>query len=198
MQERTQQVPAAGEADDEKPETTGSFQGGSEGSSSVPAGRAESARAQHQPPTPAKGAVRTPPRSCRAGQGGRTRGQSQRQEGGPVVHQVSTDEETADALLAAAYEWSTNPGSILNRTSWRTEDEVVLMAGRPALKNIGGLSVCMPSGFPEDVELPPQSVADVERSRYKAAWHEAMQIELIVTKRPVHMKLRHFHEGGNL
>ena len=36
----------------------------------------------------------------------------------------------------------------------------------------------MPSGFPEHVEPPPQSVADVERSQYRAAWQEAMKIEL--------------------
>ena len=37
-------------------------------------------------------------------------------------------------------------------------------------ENKGELSVRMPSGFPEDVEPPPQSVADTERSQYKAAW----------------------------
>ena len=36
----------------------------------------------------------------------------------------------------------------------------------------------MPSSFTEDVEPPPQSVADVERSRYEAAWTKAMQVEL--------------------
>lgn len=36
------------------------------------------------------------------------------------------------------------------------------------------LSVCMPIGFPADVELPPQSVTDVECSSYNAAWHEAV------------------------
>ena len=39
-------------------------------------------------------------------------------------------------------------------------------------------NVCMPSGFPEDVEPPPQSVADVERSQCKAAWRKAMKTEL--------------------
>ena len=38
--------------------------------------------------------------------------------------------------------------------------------------------MCRSSGSPEDVEPLPQSVADVERSQYKAAWHEAVQIEL--------------------
>ena len=55
---------------------------------------------------------------------------------------------------------------------------MALMAGGPAVENKGELSVCMPTGFPEDVEPPPQSVAGVERSRYQAAWHEATQIEL--------------------
>ena len=36
----------------------------------------------------------------------------------------------------------------------------------------------MPSGFPEDVEPHPQSVADVKRSKYKAAWREAMKCEV--------------------
>ena len=52
-----------------------------------------------------------------------------------------------------------------------------MMAGGPA-ETKGELSVCMPSGFPADVEPPPQSVADVERSKYKTAWHDAVRIEL--------------------
>ena len=44
--------------------------------------------------------------------------------------------------------------------------------------NKGGSSVCMSSGFSEDVEPPPQSVADVERSQYKAAWRKAINNEL--------------------
>ena len=36
----------------------------------------------------------------------------------------------------------------------------------------------MPSGFPEDAEPHPQSVADMERFQYKATWHEAMEIGL--------------------
>ena len=38
--------------------------------------------------------------------------------------------------------------------------------------------MCRSSGSPEDVEPLPQSVADVERSQDKAAWHEAMKMEL--------------------
>ena len=38
--------------------------------------------------------------------------------------------------------------------------------------------MCVSSGFPEDVEPPPQSVADVERSKCRAAWHETTKIEL--------------------
>ena len=56
---------------------------------------------------------------------------------------------------------------------------MAMMAGGPdAEENKGELSVRMPSCLPEDVEPPPQSVADVERSSYKAAWHEAMEVEL--------------------
>lgn len=32
--------------------------------------------------------------------------------------------------------------------------------------------------FPKDVESPPQSVADVEHSQYKAAWHEDTKCNL--------------------
>ena len=39
---------------------------------------------------------------------------------------------------------------------------MAMMAGRPAVReNIWELSACMLSGFSEDVEPPPQFVADV-------------------------------------
>ena len=48
---------------------------------------------------------------------------------------------------------------------------MAVMAGGPvAEKNKGELSVRMPSVFPDDVQPTPQSVADIERSQYKAAW----------------------------
>ena len=109
---------------------------------------------------------------------GRTRGQSKRLEETPAEEQFSLNPEVADALLAAAHEW-TKSGSMLKRASWTTEDAMAMMAGGPAAEeNKGELSVRMPSSFPEDVEPPPQPVADVERSQYKSAWHEAMKIEL--------------------
>ena len=55
---------------------------------------------------------------------------------------------------------------------------MAVMAGGPAVEEKGKLSMRMPSGFPVDVEQPPLCVADVECSTYKAAWHEAMKIEL--------------------
>ena len=56
-----------------------------------------------------------------------------------------------------------------------------MMAGGP-VDNKGELKVCMRSGFPADVEPPPQSAADVERSKSKAACHAAVNIELNVHK----------------
>ena len=38
--------------------------------------------------------------------------------------------------------------------------------------------MCMRSGFPETVEPSSQSLADVERSQYKATWHETLEVEL--------------------
>ena len=63
-------------------------------------------------------------------------------------------------------------------TSWTTKDTMAMMAGGPVVEQIeGGLSVCMPSVFPEDVQPPPQPAADVERSQCKAAWQQAMKSE---------------------
>ena len=53
---------------------------------------------------------------------------------------------------------------------------MAMMAEGPAVEENKEVSnVCTPSGFPEDVEPPPQSVADVEGSQYKAAWRKAMK-----------------------
>ena len=56
----------------------------------------------------------------------RTRGQNQRLDGEqpaeqPAEQQQPLNTEIADALLAAAYEW-TKSGSIQKSTSWPTED----------------------------------------------------------------------------
>lgn len=53
-----------------------------------------------------------------------------------------------------------------------------MMVAGPAGHDVGKLSVCMSSGCPVDVESPPQSVADVERSEFKAARHKATQDEV--------------------
>ena len=75
---------------------------------------------------------------------------------------------------------------------------MVLVAVGPAAGNVTGLSVCMPSGFQKDVEPPPQSVADVERSQHKAPRHETMKLSRTVTIRQVHTKPRPHHKGQNL
>ena len=105
---------------------------------------------------------------------GRTRGQSLRLQGNSAQRQRAIE----DAVSAAVQKW-TEFGNILESTSWTTENAMAMIAGGPAVEeNKGKLSVCMPSDFPEDVEPPPQFVADVERSNYKAAWREAMKNEL--------------------
>ena len=59
------------------------------------------------------------------------------------------------------------------------EDAMARMTRGPAAEESTGESnVLMPSDCPEDVEPPPQSVVDVERSQYQAAWREDMIIEL--------------------
>ena len=148
--------------------------------SPVPAGRAESDLREASTPGTDQGIDEVPPAvlSGRAAHElsswgqlpatikGRTRGQSQRPEREPAEEQYRLNPEVADALPAAAHEW-TKSGCMLKSTSWTTEDTMAILAGRPAVEeNKGELSVRMPSGFPEDVEPPPQSVADVERSKY--------------------------------
>ena len=56
-------------------------------------------------------------------------GQSQRLEGEPAQRELSMRPEVADALLAAAYEW-TKSGSMLKRTSWTTEDAMAMNGWR--------------------------------------------------------------------
>ena len=125
----------------ETAETMGSSQGGVVNASSVPAGRAESdpgaasasdtgERNGEDPPAVLLGrsthelsSWRRSPPTVR----GWTRGQSQRLEGEPAVHQLRMNDEVADALLAAAYEWCTKRGSILKRIFWTTENAVALM-----------------------------------------------------------------------
>ena len=149
------------------------------GAFSVPAGRAESgsdasaASITDQgngkgPPTVLSGRAahelsswgRLPPTVM-----GRTRGQSQRLQDESAQRQRVIEE----SMSAAVQKW-TEFGSILANTSWTTEDAMAMMVGGPAAEeNTGESNVCIPSGFQEDVEPPPQSVADVERSQYKVA-----------------------------
>ena len=169
-------------------ETMNSSQEGAMDASSVPAGRAEScsdasaASGTDQgndkgPPAVLSGKAadelsswgRLPPTVM-----GRTRGQSQR-----LRDEFSQRQRVIEEAMSAAVQKWTEFGSILANISWTTEDATAVMAGGPAAEeHTGESNVCMPSGFPEDVEPPPQSVADVERSQYKAAWRKAMKTEL--------------------
>ena len=63
---------------------------------------------------------------------GRTRVQCQRREGEPAQRQLKLQPEVADALLAAAHEW-TKSGSMLNSTSWTVEDAMAMMVEGPAV-----------------------------------------------------------------
>ena len=172
----------------ETAETMDSSQGGEVDASSVPAGRAESGsdasaasgtdqgngeglpavlsgRAAHE----LSSWGRLPPTVM-----GRTRGQNQRLQDESVQRQRVIE----DAMSAAVQKW-TEFGGMLANTSWTTEDAMAMMArGLAAEENKGETNVCMPSGFRGDVEPPSQSVADVARSQYKAAWRKAMKTEL--------------------
>ena len=159
-------------------ETMDSSQGGAVDACSAPSGRVEAAQTHQQPPAPTKGTAKVPPQSCRVGKlpptvMGRTRGQNQRLQGESAQRQRVIE----DVMPAAVQKW-TEFGSILENTSWTTEDAMAMMAGgRAAEENTGESNLFLPSDFPEDVEPPPQSVADEERSQYKAAWRKAMKTE---------------------
>ena len=169
-------------------ETMDSSQGGAVDASSVPAGRAKNGSDASAASSTDQGNGEGPPAvpSGRAAHDlsswgrlsptemGRTRGQNQRLQDESAQRQCVIE----DAMAAAVQKW-TEFGSILANTSWTTEDAMAMMAGGLAAEESTGESnVCMPSGFPEDVEPPPQSVADVWRSQYKAAWRNAMKTEL--------------------
>ena len=170
-------------------ETMDSSQGGAVDASPVPAGRAESdssasaASGTDQGNNDDSPAVLSGRAAHELSSWGRlpptvisqARGQSQRLQDESAQRQRVIE----DAMSAAVQKW-TEFGSIRVNTSWTTEDAMVMMAGGPVVEdNKRELRVCMPSGFPEDVEPPPQSVADVERTKYKAAWREAMKNECI-------------------
>ena len=198
LQERSQEAPVAGDAGNGSAETMDSSQGGAVDTSSVPAGRAETVEtmdssqggAVDASSIPAGRAKSEPGASTASGtdQGngedtpavlsgraahelgswgripltvtGRTRSQIQR------LQDKSSQRQRVikDAMSAAVQKW-TEFGSIRANTSWTTEDAMAMMAGGSAVEdNIGESNVCMPSGCPEDVEPPPQSVADAERS----------------------------------
>ena len=130
----------------ETAETMGSSQGGAVDASSVPAGRAESDPGEAPASDTDQGNGEDPPAvlSGRAAHElsswgwlpatvrGRTRAQSQRLEGEPAGGQLRMRPEVADALLAAAYEWTMSRRTLLKSTSWTTEDALALMAGGPA------------------------------------------------------------------
>ena len=192
LQERSQEAPVADDAGDgtvetmnlsqesvveppsfpagraETVETMDSFQVRTVHASSVPAGRAESGSDASAASGTDQGNGDGSPAvlSCRAAHEpsswgqltltvlGRTRGQSHRLQDGSAVVQ----------------KW-TEFGGILANRSWTKEDAMTKMAGGPAVgKNTRESNLFMPIGFPEDIEPPPQSVADVERFQYKEAW----------------------------
>ena len=135
----------------QRAETAGAmelYQGGAVDASSIPARRAESdpgaasisntGQGNGEPP-PAILSGRLAPELSSWGRlpptvRDLTWGHGQRLGDEPVVNQLRVDKGAADALLAPAYEWLTTPGSILNRSSWTTEDAVALMTGGPAVE----------------------------------------------------------------
>ena len=160
----------------ETAETMDSSQGGAVDASSVPTGRAESGSEASAASGTDQGNGEDPPAvlSGRAAHElsswgrlsptvmGRTRGQCQRLQDDSARCQRVIE----DAMSAVVQKW-TEFGSILANISWTTEDAMAMMAGGPAVEeNKRESNVCMPRGFQEDVEPPPQSVADVKRSQY--------------------------------
>ena len=80
-------------------------------------------------------------------------------------------------MFAAVQKW-TEFGSILANTSWTTEDAMAMMVAGPAVEESKESNVYMSRGFLEDVEPSPQSVAGVERSKYRELRSNAMKTDL--------------------
>ena len=47
-----------------------------------------------------------------------------------------------------------------------------------AIDTQGESEFCVPSGPVNEAEIPPVSVAGVDRSRYKGTWYKAMETEM--------------------
>ena len=59
-----------------------------------------------------------------------------------------------------------------------------------AIDTQGELEFCVPSGPVNEAEIPPASVAGVDRSRYRGSWYKAMETDA-GTRR-----LKHIHGVG--
>ena len=103
-----------------------------------------------------------PPRQCEAGRGVRA-------SAWRVNNLLNNSKEPRGRECAAC-------GSVRVDQVWEYPEEYIVDDGgrnghdgwRP-VENKGEFNVCMPSGFPADVEPPPQIAADVERWKCKAA-----------------------------
>lgn len=94
----------------------------------------------------------------------RTQVQSQRWEGEPGGRTPRGRPDFAGALVAPVFEWTNSYIYIsLESTPWTTKDALRAMAGGPSAEKQGGLSVRVPSEFPEQVEPLQQFVADFEQ-----------------------------------
>ena len=90
-----------------------------------------------------------------------------------------------------------SPGVCLGVHPRQRGDAMDLMAGACCGEQ-RGVERAYAEWFPGRCRTTPAGCSRCRRSPYKAAWHEAMKIELDGHKRPVRTKPRHRCEGGNL
>ena len=144
-------------------------------------GGSTASQAHQHPPAPTKRTAMIPPRSFRGRQPTSLvtgDGYPQQQGAGSGVRANACRVNLLNvgvrsrSYVCGSAKW-TEFASILESTSWTTEDAMALMGRRTCCG-----SVCMPSGFPKYIEPPPHSVAEMERSKYKVAWRAAMKTEL--------------------
>ena len=152
-----------------------STQEGAVDASSVSTGRMKKTRVHQQPPAPTKGTTKIPPRSYRGRQLTRSAagdGFPRQKLSRPGVRANTCSVSQLNVSLA--YRVRSRTRCLRQCKSERSlgiysrvrpghrRTQMAMMAGRPAVReNIWELSACMSSGFSEDVEPPPQFVADV-------------------------------------
>lgn len=132
-----------------------------------------------------------PPRSYRGGRwtSWRTTGDGRRTsyQAGPEKKATVCREDVEEAVLVAVETWAEERLSEEEQMSdwWTVRDNkaegLAMVATAATSSQSGKCTIFIPSGFPRELEPPPQSVVNIERSTYNfASQHAILRLSLTV------------------